>query len=371
MKRLLCVLARAALVMLPDWASACWRRGYPAYQRYYGYRYVRPVAYRAPVYYAAAPTYYQPVYQQPVYQQPVYQQPIYCQPVYVQPSPQSAPVTRQPLQPPRIVPQPSSTGAPSDPPAARPEPAPADPVRPASGAENPAPAKPEPTPEPRRGGLIEIPNLNGGEKPPAPPAPKLAEPKEVAPKADESKAPLKVPEPRIGGDGAKLPPLELPKTDAKAKLPPLELPKDDPKPKAEPGNATAVPVPAPAPDVLIPPPDVPAKTPDSLPPLTLPPDAPVAPREVEAKSSPLHALNVRVIAASGSKAADGLRKIGFYNHTKRDLALTIEGKKVTLPAMSYLPANLPPTFTWKCADRPAAKEAVPADAAGVDVVIRE
>ena len=43
----------------------------------------------------------------------------------------------------------------------------------------------------------------------------------------------------------------------------------------------------------------------------------------------------------------------------------------TLPAMSYLHAQLPPTFVWKCADRPAAKATVPASAAGVDVLIRE
>ena len=91
------------------------------------------------------------------------------------------------------------------------------------------------------------------------------------------------------------------------------------------------------------------------------------------KSSPLNAageLNVRVIPVAGTSAGmgatNGLRKIGFYNHTKRDLALTIDGKAVTLPAMSYLHAQLPPTFTWKCADKPAAKETV--DVSGMHVL---
>ena len=114
----------------------------------------------------------------------------------------------------------------------------------------------------------------------------------------------------------------------------------------------------------------------ALPPLALPPDTPVSPPNmVEAKSSPLgtvaRELKVSVFPAAGAATTPGLRKVGFYNHTARDLSLTIEGKAVTLPAMSYLHAQLPPTFVWKCADRPAAKATVPDSAAGVDVLIRE
>src|SRR6185312_3885769 len=122
--------------------------------------------------------------------------------------------------------------------------------------------------------------------------------------------------------------------------------------------------PAPAPDSLIPSPNIPAPKNDTLPPLTLPPDTPVSPsptppKIVEVKSSPIgtaaRELKVSVFPASGSVTATGLRKVGFYNHTNRDLSLTIEGKTVTLPAMTYLHAQLPPQFTWKCADKPAAK----------------
>jgi hypothetical protein len=176
-----------------------------------------------------------------------------------------------------------------------------------------------------------------------------------------------------------LPPLELPKTDG-AKLPPIDVPTGPgvaPKlpPIELPGAAPAVPSAAPAPDSLIPAP----KGPDALPPLTLPPDTPVAPdkpeKSVEVKSSPLtgaaRELKVSVFPATGTAATNGLRKVGFYNHTARDLSLTIEGKTVNLPAMSYLHAQLPSAFTWKCGDKPAAKETVPAGSAGVDVVIRE
>lgn len=329
MKRHLCTTALLALVLVPDWASACWpRRGGPVATR----------------------TYYAPVYQRPIYYAAA---PVYCQPVYVVPA---GPAPVQPMQPPRVE-QPKGKAGSSltEPgrPIAKPTPAPADadPVRPVGGIEKP---KPQPAPEPRA-------------KPPA---------------AEDKFPPLEFPKP--GGTDAKLPPIELPKVNVDPKLPPLELPKVNVDPKVPalelPGTGgPAVPVPAPAPD-LIPAPAIPVPKTDGLPPLTLPPDTPVAPavalpKVVESKSSPLAAvpreLKVSVFAAAGTGAAQGLRKIGFYNHTDRDLALTIEGKQVTLPAMSYLHAQMPPTFTWKCGDRPAATERVPADATGLDVLIRE
>lgn len=298
MKRQLCVCALFALVLVPDWASACWPRwGGPV-----------PTYYHAPMYYAPPP--------------------VYCPPVYV-------PCAPAVLPPPRVEPsKPRVEAQPTRPPQI-------EPVRPAAGVEVPKVAKPEPAPAP----------LTPEQKIPPIDVPKIA------------------PEP-------KLPPIELPKSDAPPKLPPLELPKDaEPKlpsielPKVDSGlklpglelpGVSAVPVPAPAPD--------------ALPPLTLPPDTPVAPdaKPTEAKSSPLTAREpkVSVFPASGVAAERGLRKVGFYNHTDRDLALTIEGKAVTLPAKTYLHAQLPSTFTWAHGDKPAAKETVPADASGVDVLFK-
>ena len=326
MKRHLCITVLSALVLIPDWAAACWPRSGP-------------------------PAYYAPAYPAPVY----YAVPV-CQPIYVQPC---VPVMPPVLQPPRVEgPKPKAGSALAEPvrPVARPDPAPAgppvvEPLRPAAGFAVP----PVPTPEePKRGGLFEVPKA---------PAPEIKLPKnpDAIPAPDVPMAPRAEP---------KLPSLELPKV-ADPKLPSLELPKtSDVKPPLDLPGASAVPVPAPAPDVLIP------KLPDALPPLTLPPDTPVAPpKAVEVKSSPLtaaaRALKVSVFPAAGAAPATGLRKVGFYNHTGRDLALTIEGRAVTLPAMSYLHAQLPPAFTWTCADQPAARATVPADAAGVDVLIRE
>jgi hypothetical protein len=350
MKRHLCASALFALAVIPDWAGACWPPGGPP-----------------------QPTFYVPAY----YHSPGYCPPIYypppCPPVFVVPSAPAAPPRVEPIK------DKGSTQIESPRPIAAPAPKPAsDAVRPAGGTDTKPPveapkaaprvevvppaAKPDPAPAPGadlnpKGPSIEIPGP-GGE-------PKLP--------------PIELPKPEAGGE-PKLPPLDLPKPDSSAtpKLPPLDLPKGDapkdaPKLPDRPGGV-AVPSAAPAPDALIPPPNIPSK-PDALPPLTLPPETPVAPdKPVEAKSSPLSSakeLKVSVFAASGSAPATGLRKVGFYNHTPRALALTIEGKTVSLPAMSYVHAEVPAAFTWKCGDRPAAKEAVPAGAAGVDVLIRE
>jgi hypothetical protein len=344
MKRQLCATAFFALALIPDWAAACWPPGS-----------------------GPAPVYYAPMYPAPVYSGPIYYP---AQPVYVRPIPSSAVAPR--FEPAR--PSAAPTIGPARP-IAQPNPTPAkppqiEPVRPAAAVEAPKPPAPAPEPkpapesnEPKRGGLFEIP------KPapePEPKAPAVDVPKVMAPKvaAPEPKAPvIEPPKP----DALKLPPINVPTgPETGPKLPPLE-------------TSPAVPSAAPAPDAL-PIPSIPTpKKPDALPPLTLPPDAPVAPDKskepVEVKSSPLtgaaRELKVSVFPATGTAAANGLRKVGFFNHTARDLSLTIEGKAVTLPALSYLNAELPSSFTWKCGEKPATKETVPAGSVGVDVLIRE
>jgi hypothetical protein len=363
MKRLLCISALAAVVLVPDWASACWRRwGGPVYRQSY---YCAPT-YRAPVYYAAAPVCYPapPVYCQPAYPPPVYAQPWVPAPAFV-PQVPAVPAV-QPVKPSSD----NSRAAPPTPSVARPEPAPPsaqplpEPVIPASDlspAKPPEPVKPQPEParDPARpkGPKVSV-------EPPAKPNPPAPADK---PKPEELKFPAVEP-PSI--------PSVKPKGSASAGVnePTLELPKDSKIPPLEVTGSSAVPVPAPSSDVLIPPAGVPGAKADSLPPLALPPDSPVAPGAVEAKSSPLGtattALKVSVFPAVGA-AAGQYRKVGFYNHTTRDLALTIEGRAVTLPAKSYLFAQLPASFSWACAGKPAAKETIPADATGLDVLIRE
>lgn len=341
MKRHLCCAALFALVVIPDWAGACWPPGDAPYQ----------------------PTYYVPAY---------YYTPNPCPPIYYAP-PVYVPAQPRVVNPPRIEPVKDKGSTLIEParPIAQPNPAPSKPpvveppIRPIGGSDAPKPPEGPPVPHPAPVPAPEPPKTAT----PGPKLPPIELPKTDAPAAPKL-PPLELPKPAVPAvPEPKLPPIELPKTDAPAapKLPPLEVP-----------GGTAIPTPAPAPDALIPPPGIPNK-PDVLPPLTLPPETPVAPEKgekpVEAKSSPLNGtpreLKVSVFPATGTMTATSTRKVGFYNHTKRDLSLTIEGKSVSLPAMSYIHAQVPASFTWKCGDKPATKETIPADAAGVDVLIRE
>ncbi len=317
MKRHLCAAALFALAALPDWASACWVRWYaPAYAH----------SCAVPVYSAPPVIYYAPPCPPPAFVYP-------CPPaVFV---PHAAPPARAPKV------EEKKPQARADEPLSKPI---SEPVKPAANTET-APPAPQPKPKPQAPpAALDFPGLGV----PSLPVPSKPEPKQP-PKVEieEPKLPPLV-LPTKPDDGApKLPPLELPKIDA-PKLPPLELP-----------GAPAVPQPAPAPD--------------ALPPLALPPDAPVEPLKVEAKASPLSRdLKVSVFAAAGtSVAGNATRKVGFYNHTKSDLELTVEGKQVKLPAMTYLHAQLPPVFVWKCGDRPAERATVPDTASGIDVLFRE
>ncbi len=75
--------------------------------------------------------------------------------------------------------------------------------------------------------------------------------------------------------------------------------------------------------------------------------------------------------AALDKKLEGYRTVTFFNHTNRELSLSIEGKSVTLPAKSYVESKLAQSFKWGYGERPAGRELVPDGAAGLDVVFRE
>jgi hypothetical protein len=333
MKRYLCWFALVLVIAAPAAAAACWPMwGRPGY----------------------APRAYSP----PMYAMPVYVNPPLCQP----------PAHGYVLPPPRIewVPRP-----------AVPTPAPA----PGMGTAIPDPMPPRATPT--RAPAIETIRPAGASDAP----PKKTDPPAVAPKPATPSGPPQDPD-------LTFPKVEIPKDlRPQGKLPPLELPKEPDMravPKVPAVGASkdplipAIPSAAPAPESLIPPPSVPLvpdpNKRDPLPSLTLPPDIPVAPEKKSdstSRSSPLtggasSGFTVSVFPAKGAEAPPaGYRTVGFYNHTTRDLALTIEGHDVKLPAKTYLYAQLAATFTWSHGGRSAARETVPEGAGGVEVVFRD
>jgi len=106
---------------------------------------------------------------------------------------------------------------------------------------------------------------------------------------------------------------------------------------------------------------------------TLPPLQIVPPPEPStSRSSPLSDRKAfEVVPVTGAAPAAGaLRSVGIFNHTDRDVSLTVEGETVTLPKRSYVTAAVPRKFAWKLGDGAAQTTEVPADSPGVEIVLR-
>lgn len=176
------------------------------------------------------------------------------------------------------------------------------------------------------------------------PAAGLATPTSAVPQLDAPK-----PAPKITFD-----PIPQPKVE------PLQLPIAQPK-SAEPEG------------VKIPPliPRLPGAD-SGLPPLSLP--APTT--ESTSRSSPLNAklhAVVDVFPVDGPPPASPLTKrtIGFFNHTDRDVRLTVEGETITLPKRHQVTATVAAKFRWTLDDGPARTTEVPTAAPGLEVVVRK
>jgi hypothetical protein len=352
MKRYLCWLALGLVIAAPAAAAACgrlWGRPFFAPRAYYG-----PPVYAPP-----------PMMAGPVVSGPMAAGPLVCPP----------PAYQYAVPPPAVghtLPAPWIEPAPRH---ATPSPAPA----PSTGAAIPSPMSP--TAAPARAPAVEplVPTAGSDAPPkggtsgdvtmPAAAAEPMREPMPDFPA-------IEIPKDLRTNPAPKPPAPKEPDMRDVPKVPAVGAPKETVIP--------AIPSPAPAPEALIPPPSLPivpdAGKREALPSLTLPPEVPVAPEkkgDSTSRSSPLAGgaardLTVNVFPVKGEALiGTGYRTVGFFNHTARDLALTIEGRAVKLPARSYLHAQLAATFTWGHGDRPSARETVPDGAGGVDVVFRD
>lgn len=359
MKRYFCWLALLGIIVLPDWASACW----PLWGRPF---------YPAPVYYPP------PVYTPSAYPS-VYAYPPIVGPVTPVPSMATCPPCSSPFAPaivtPQRIPESGTARIPAEMKPATPESAPAkaEAVRPTSGVtpvEIPTPKKTTPAP-----GLSTLPVQPSTTAPGGLPPlvlPKENEPR--GPKPTDNNAPKK-------SNPAAVPsPAPADSWSPTSSGPPIKPPAVGTDfPSVMPASPKA----APAPEALIPPSAVPvipgSNKGEALPSLSLPPVVPVTPRgEVEntSRASPLGNSNSQPIAVKqypvaargNSVPAGNYRAVTFFNHTSQELRLTIEGRSVKLPARSYVETKLSPSFTWSYDDHAATRERVPNDASGLDVV---
>jgi hypothetical protein len=203
-----------------------------------------------------------------------------------------------------------------------------------------------------------------------PAAPAKSEPPKAdpAPAAPRPVAPGVPPGNATADPGGAVKPAEFARPEAasppKSGTPKLELPQVPLPGTADPSRD----------DVKIPP-LIPRLTNPDVPPLTLPkvPVGPAAGGDTStSKASPLTAApRVDVYPVDGPPPAGpkAKRTVGFFNHTDRDLRLTVEEETVTLPRRHYVTAEVPAAFTWKL-DGDERRTEVPAMAPGVEVVIR-
>jgi hypothetical protein len=98
------------------------------------------------------------------------------------------------------------------------------------------------------------------------------------------------------------------------------------------------------------------------------------PMEAETSQEPLARLQIEHFWIDRtSKTEEGVveAKVGFFNHTDRDLTLLIQGEEVPLPKDEYVTLRLPREFKWAEKGETAREVKIPADAEGLEIVFRK
>lgn len=64
-------------------------------------------------------------------------------------------------------------------------------------------------------------------------------------------------------------------------------------------------------------------------------------------------------------------RVGFFNHSDREINLEVNGEAVKLPSAQYVTLRLPRTFSWSEKGQKATDVVVPPDADGIEMVFRK
>lgn len=151
---------------------------------------------------------------------------------------------------------------------------------------------------------------------------------------------------------------------------PADRPKEGPKPKSPDAKEKDAPR---IPKVLLP------GDPGELDPAILRPPAPKkgdATPEAPPRKEPVpdkgRAVEQFFIPAEGGRGEPKPEvKVGFFNHSDREIVLDVNGEAVKLPSEQYVTLRLPRTFKWAEKGQKATDVAVPADADGMEIVFRK
>jgi hypothetical protein len=77
-----------------------------------------------------------------------------------------------------------------------------------------------------------------------------------------------------------------------------------------------------------------------------------------------------VVPAEGRGEPKAEVKVGFFNHSDREISLDVNGEAVKLPAEQYVTLRLPRTFKWSEKGTKGNDVVVPPDADGIEIVFR-
>jgi len=161
---------------------------------------------------------------------------------------------------------------------------------------------------------------------PLPPAPTPFVPKKGAGVREDDSAPSK--------SSDKTKPKESESKDKEPRIPKVKLLPDDPEE-----------------------PNVPAKKP--------------APKK-EPRADSIKTFDQYLIPSEGSRSERPSDvKIGFFNHSDRDIVLEVNGETLKLPSEQYVTLRLKRTFSWAEKGQKATDVAVPPDADGMEIVFRK
>jgi hypothetical protein len=87
-------------------------------------------------------------------------------------------------------------------------------------------------------------------------------------------------------------------------------------------------------------------------------------------STPGKAVEQYVVPAEGRGEPRAQVKVGFFNHSDRDLVLDVNGDPVRLPKEQYVTIRLPRSFQWSEKGGKPIDVVVPPDAEGIEIVFR-
>jgi hypothetical protein len=119
---------------------------------------------------------------------------------------------------------------------------------------------------------------------------------------------------------------------------------------------------------------IPGDTTEPDPGIVRPPDPPTKkgpPAKEEPRANGRGGVEQFFVPAANRAEPLAQVKVGFFNHTDREIALVVNGESVRVASEDYVTLRLPRSFQWAERGQKATDVAVPPDADGIEIVFRK